>query len=155
MLGQRLKEAIRASPLTFEQAAAAMQVSRAGLDKVCLKESFDVSWLRKASAVLGLPLSYFFPEMDAPPHEAALAACQQQCQQLQAQLAEARALTAPTLAQELAATRRRCSELADERDLAQAQLATKEILIAQLLARPARPAGHAGKNIHSRPQPSQ
>ncbi|WP_375418162.1 hypothetical protein [uncultured Hymenobacter sp.] len=140
MLGQRLKDAIQASPLTFEQAAAAMQVSRSGLDKVCLKESFDVSWLRKASAVLGLPLSYFLPEMDGPPHAAVLAACQQQCQELQAQLAEARALTAPALAQELATTRRRCRELADERDQTLETLATKELIITQLRARQPRPA---------------
>ena len=62
MLGVRLKQAVNQSRLTAEEAAEGLGVSKANLYLLYKKDSFDVDYVRRASTLLDLPVSYFLDE---------------------------------------------------------------------------------------------
>jgi transcriptional regulator with XRE-family HTH domain len=62
MLGQKLQTAIKEANIPMSEAASYMGVSETNLYRLFKKDSFEVSYLRKASELLKLPLSYFLEE---------------------------------------------------------------------------------------------
>lgn len=59
MLGKKLQEAIKSAGMSAADAAAHIGVSEANLYKLYKKDSFEVAYLRKASELLNLPITYF------------------------------------------------------------------------------------------------
>ena len=121
MLGQRLQTALKSANISTADAATHIGISEANLYKLFKKDSFEVAYLRKASELLNLPLSYFFDDFSqgpnsqigdfnqsgagntqkvkvskAPAHELAaqLESCQRDVESLKSQLAMATALVA-------------------------------------------------------------
>ena len=62
MLGTRLHEAIKNSGLSVDDIANYIGISTSNLYKLYKKDSFEVSYLRKAAEILKLPLSHFLDE---------------------------------------------------------------------------------------------
>jgi transcriptional regulator with XRE-family HTH domain len=62
MLGDKLKKAIKTSGLSYARVASELGISEGSLYNILKKESFEVSYLLKASALFGLPISYFLED---------------------------------------------------------------------------------------------
>lgn len=62
MLGQILQKALKEAGITPADAASHIGVSETNLYRLFKKDSFEVSYLKKAAALLNLPLSYFLGE---------------------------------------------------------------------------------------------
>lgn len=68
MLGEKLKQAVNQSRLTAEEAAKGLGVSVSNLYVLYKKDSFSLDYVRKASNMLGMPVSYFLEnELDTAP----------------------------------------------------------------------------------------
>ena len=59
LLGQILQKALKDAGISYAEAAAYMGVSETNLYRLFKKDSFEVSYLKKASSLLNLPLSHF------------------------------------------------------------------------------------------------
>lgn len=59
LLGQILQKALKDAGISNSDAASYMGVSETNLYRLFKKDSFEVSYLKKASTLLNLPLSYF------------------------------------------------------------------------------------------------
>ena len=62
MLGEKLQQALKNANVAVSDAAIHIGISEANLYKLFKKDSFEVAYLRKASNLLNLPLSYFLEE---------------------------------------------------------------------------------------------
>jgi transcriptional regulator with XRE-family HTH domain len=66
MLGEKLQQALKTANISVPDAANYIGISEANLYKLFKKDSFEVAYLRKASSLLGLPVSYFFEDEQPP-----------------------------------------------------------------------------------------
>lgn len=64
MLGEKLKKAIKNAGISYARAASEMGISEGSLYNIFKKDSFEVSYLLKASELVGLPPSYFLEADD-------------------------------------------------------------------------------------------
>ena len=62
MLGERLKKAVSESRLTAEEVANGLGISKSNLYVLYKKDSFELEYVKKASQLLGLSVSYFLDE---------------------------------------------------------------------------------------------
>lgn len=62
MLGQILQKALKEAGISPADAASHIGVSETNLYRLFKKDSFEVSYLKKAATLLNLPLSYFLGE---------------------------------------------------------------------------------------------
>lgn len=62
MLGEKLKAALKNAGIPSAKAASALGISEGSLYNIFKKDSFEVSYLVKAAALVGLPVSYFLEE---------------------------------------------------------------------------------------------
>ncbi|RIV20564.1 XRE family transcriptional regulator [Fibrisoma montanum] len=59
MLGEKLKKAVNQSRLTADEAARGLGVSVSNLYVLYKKDTFSLDYVKKASELLGVPMSYF------------------------------------------------------------------------------------------------
>lgn len=62
MVGEKLKKAIERSGKERVEVASAMGISEGNLYKLFKKDSFELDYLRKASKVLNVPVTYFIED---------------------------------------------------------------------------------------------
>ncbi len=65
MLGERLREAVAKSRLTAEEVANGLGVSKSNLYVLYKKDSFESEYIKRASILLGIPMSYFLDEQQS------------------------------------------------------------------------------------------
>ena len=62
MLGQKLQSALKNAGISALDAATQIGISEANLYRLFKKDTFEVAYLRKAAAMLNLPISFFLEE---------------------------------------------------------------------------------------------
>ncbi|GEM_PF-2524557 len=67
MLGERLKKAVSESRLTADEVANGLGMSKSNLYVLYKKESFELEYVKRASQLLGLSVSYFLDEKQPLP----------------------------------------------------------------------------------------
>jgi transcriptional regulator with XRE-family HTH domain len=140
-LGQILQKALKDAGVAYADAAAYMGVSETNLYRLFKKDSFEVSYLKKAASLLNLPLSHFLG--DSAPSNVEVSSIQtgsyNQSGNRNSQKIKVTKAPAHELAQQLDTCQRDNESLKSQLALANALVAAKDETITLLRASITRP----------------